>query len=39
LKEDAQELLDIERNYGARLSFAANPAFHIESFEIIQIKN
>ena len=39
LKEDAQVLLDIERNYGARLSFAANPAFHIESFEIIQIKN
>ena len=39
LKEDSQVLLDIERNYGARLSFAANPAFHIESYEIIQIKN
>ena len=39
IKEDAQVLLDIERNYGARLSFAPNPAFHIESFEIIQIKN
>lgn len=39
VKEDAQVLLDIERNYGARLSFATNPAFHIESFEIIQIKD
>ena len=39
IKDDAQALLDIERNYGARLSFAPNPAFHIESFEIIQIKN
>ncbi|CAI8273861.1 MAG: Ribonuclease G [Puniceicoccaceae bacterium MED-G32] len=39
VKEDAQVLLDIERNYGARLSFATNPAFHIESFEIFQIKD
>ena len=39
VKEDAQVLFDIERNYGARLSFATNPAFHIESFEIIQIKD
>lgn len=39
VKEDAIVLLDIERNYGARLSFATNPAFHIESFEIIQIKD
>ena len=39
VKEDALVLLDIERNYGARLSFATNPAFHIESFEIIQIKD
>ena len=39
VKEDALVLLDVERNYGARLSFATNPAFHIESFEIIQIKD
>ena len=39
IKEDAQVLLDIERNYGARLSFATNPTFHIECFEIIQIKD
>lgn len=39
LKDDAQVLLDVERNYGARLSFASNPAFHIESFEITQIKD
>ena len=38
LKEDAQILLDIERNYGARLSFSANPVFHIEHFEITQLK-
>ena len=39
LREDSQVLLDVERNYGARLSFTPNQAFHIESFEIIQIKN
>ena len=39
LKEDAQILLDIERNYGARLSFFANQEFHIEYFEINQLKN
>jgi len=38
LKEDAQILLDIERNYGARLAFSADPAFHIEHFEISQLK-
>ena len=38
IKEDTQILLDIERNYGARLSFLADRELHIEQFEIHQIK-
>lgn len=39
LKEEEHLLLEIERNYGARLAFQSNPAFHIEHFEITKLKS
>lgn len=33
--EDEQALIDIEQSYNARLSFRADPSFHIENFKII----
>ena len=38
LKEEEHLLLEIERNYGARLSFQSDPSFHIEQFTITHIK-
>jgi ribonuclease G len=37
LQQDEQVLLEMERNYGARLSFQAVPSLHIEQFEIINL--
>ena len=39
LKEEEHLLLDIERNYGARLTFQSDPTFHIEQFEITKLKS
>ena len=39
LKEEEHLLLDIERNYGARLTFQSDPTFHIEQFEIAKLKS
>lgn len=33
--EDEKLLLDIEQSYNARLSFRADPGFHIENFKVI----
>lgn len=33
--EDEKALIDIEESYNARLSFRADPSFHIENFKII----
>ena len=38
LKEEEHLLLEIERNYGARLSFQSDPSFHIEQFTITHLK-
>jgi ribonuclease G len=35
--EDEDLLLEIERSYGARLSFRADPIYHVENFKIIDI--
>lgn len=37
LQQDEQVLLEMERNYGARLSFQAVPSLHIEQFEITNL--
>lgn len=36
--EDEDLLLEIERSYGARLSFRADPIYHVENFKIIDIE-
>lgn len=33
--EDERVLVDIEDNYGVRLSFRADPAYHVENFKIV----
>jgi len=33
--EDEDLLLEIERSYGAHLSFRADPIYHVENFKII----
>jgi ribonuclease G len=37
--EDEDLLLGIERSYGARLSFRADPIYHIENFKIIDVES
>jgi len=37
--EDEDLLLEIEQSYGARLSFRADPIYHVENFKIIDIGN
>lgn len=37
--EDEDLLLEIERSYGARLSFRADPIYHVENFKIIDIES
>ncbi|MEC7609537.1 MAG: Rne/Rng family ribonuclease, partial [Verrucomicrobiota bacterium] len=36
-KEDEDLLIGIERSYGAKLSFRADPIYHVENFKIIDI--
>ncbi|MGF1451953.1 MAG: ribonuclease E/G [Opitutales bacterium] len=36
-REDEQHLVDIERAYGVKLSFRADPQFHVENFKIIDV--
>lgn len=36
--EDEELLLDIERSYGAHLSFRADPVYHVENFKIINVE-
>lgn len=36
--EDEELLLEIEQSYGARLSFRADPIYHVENFKIIDIE-
>ncbi|MGB0743562.1 MAG: Rne/Rng family ribonuclease [Opitutales bacterium] len=36
--EDEELLLEIERSYGAHLSFRADPVYHVENFKIINIE-
>jgi ribonuclease G len=36
--EDEQLLADIEQNYNARLSFRADPGYHVENFKILNAK-
>jgi ribonuclease G len=36
--EDEDLLLEIEQSYGARLSFRADPIYHVENFKIIDIQ-
>lgn len=36
--EDEELLLEIERSYGAHLSFRADPIYHVENFKIINIE-
>ena len=36
--EDEDLLLEIERSYGARLSFRADPIYHVENFKIVDIE-
>lgn len=36
--EDEDLLLGIEESYGARLSFRADPIYHVENFKIIDVK-
>ncbi len=36
--EDEDLLLEIERSYGAHLSFRADPIYHVENFKIIDIE-
>ncbi len=38
-KEDEDLLIGIERSYGARLSFRADPIYHVENFKIIDIES
>ena len=35
--EDEDLLLEIEQNYKARLSFRADPIYHVENYKIIDI--
>ncbi|MEO0509855.1 MAG: Rne/Rng family ribonuclease [Verrucomicrobiota bacterium] len=37
--EDEQLLLELEQSYGARLSFRADPIYHVENFKIIDIES
>lgn len=37
--EDEDLLLGIEQSYGARLSFRADPIYHIENFKIIDVES
>jgi ribonuclease G len=37
--EDEDLLLEIEQSYGARLSFRADPIYHVENFKIIDIES
>ena len=37
--EDEDLLLEIEHSYGARLSFRADPIYHVENFKIIDIES
>lgn len=37
--EDEDLLLEIEESYGARLSFRADPIYHVENFKIIDIES
>ena len=36
--EDEELLLEIEESYGARLSFRADPIYHVENFKILDIE-
>lgn len=36
--EDEELLLEIERSYGAHLSFRADPVYHVENFKIINVE-
>ena len=38
-REDEDLLLEIEQSYGARLSFRADPIYHVENFKIIDIES
>ena len=38
-QEDEDLLLEIEQSYGARLSFRADPIYHVENFKIIDIES
>ena len=38
-QEDEDLLLEIEQSYGARLSFRADPIYHVENFKIIDMKS
>lgn len=37
-KEDEDLLLGIEQSYGAKLSFRADPIYHVENFKIIDVE-
>jgi ribonuclease G len=36
--EDESLLLEIEATYGAKLSFRADPIYHVENFKIIDVE-
>ena len=36
--EDEDLLLGIEESYGARLSFRADPIYHVENFKILDVE-
>ena len=38
-KEDEDLLIGIERSYGAKLSFRADPIYHVENFKIIDVES
>ena len=37
--EDEDLLLGIEESYGAKLSFRADPIYHVENFKIIDVES
>ena len=36
--EDERILVEIEDNYGVKLSFRADPAYHVENFKIVDAR-
>ena len=38
-KEDEDLLIGIERSYGSKLSFRADPIYHVENFKIIDVES